>query len=61
MKEVKLTIPDNWTDITVGTYQEYVKIQEGKGASKAKTINSIAQLCHTTPSIVKKIVIKHLT
>ena len=61
MKEVKLTIPDNWADITVGTYQEYVKIQEGKGANKTKTINSIALLCNTSPAIVKKMVFKDLT
>ena len=29
MKEVKLTIPDKWSDITIETYQKYVEIQEG--------------------------------
>ena len=54
MKEVKLTIPDNWSDITIGTYQEYVKIQEGKGSEKNKIIKSLALLCGTTPFVVKK-------
>ena len=55
MKEIKLTIPDNWKDITIGTYQKYVKIQEGKGTDKTKVLKSIALLCNTTPTIVKKI------
>ena len=54
MKEVKLTIPDNWKDITIGTYQEYVKIQEGKGTDKTKVVKSLALLCNTSPFIVKK-------
>ena len=60
MKEVKLTIPDNWSDITIGTYQEYVKIQEGKGSEKNKIVNSLALLCGTTPFVVKKIAYKDL-
>jgi len=54
MKEVKLIIPDNWNDITIDTYQQYVKIQEGKGSDKNKVIRSIALLCNTTPFVVKK-------
>ena len=56
MKEVKLTIPSEWCDITIGTYQEYVKIQEGKGSEKNKVIKSLALLCNTTPFVVKKMV-----
>ena len=54
MKEVKLIIPDNWKDITIGTYQKYVKIQEGKGTDKTKVVKSLALLCNTSPFIVKK-------
>ena len=54
MKEVKLTIPDNWSDITIDTYQKYVKIQEGNGTEKNKVIKSLALLCNTTPFVVKK-------
>ena len=60
MKEVKLTIPDNWSDITIGTYQEYVKIQEGKGSEKTKIVKSLALLCNTTPFVVKKMAYKDL-
>ena len=34
MKQVTLTIPDNWDDITIGMYQKYVKIQDGKGSER---------------------------
>ena len=54
MKEIKLTIPDNWKDITIGTYQKYVKIQEGKGTDKTKVVKSLALLYNTSPFIVKK-------
>jgi hypothetical protein len=60
MKEVKLTIPDNWADITIDIYQKYVKIQEGKGSEKNKIIKSLALLCNTTPLVVKKMAYKDL-
>jgi hypothetical protein len=60
MKEVKLTIPDKWSDITIGTYQKYVKIQEGKGGEKNKIVKSLALLCNTSPFIVKKMAYKDL-
>ena len=60
MKEVKLTIPDNWSDITIGTYQKYVEIQGGKGSEKNKIIKSLALLCNTSPFVVKKMAYKDL-
>ena len=60
MKEVKLTIPDRWSDITIDTYQKYIKIQEGKGSEKNKVLKSLALLCNTTPLVVKKMAYKDL-
>ena len=60
MKEVKLTIPDNWADITIATYQKYVKIQDGKGCEKNKIIRSVALLCNTSTAIVKKMMYSDL-
>ena len=54
MKQVNLIIPDSWNDITIQIYQKYVKIQESKKADKTKVIESLALLCNTTTSIVKK-------
>ena len=58
MKEVKLIIPDNWNDITIGTYQEQVKIQESKKGEKHKIVRSLALLCNTSPFVVKKMAYK---
>jgi hypothetical protein len=60
MKEVKLTIPDRWSDITIQTYQKYVEIQEGKGSEKNKVVKSLALLCNTTQFVVKKMAYKDL-
>ena len=60
MKEVKLTIPDRWSDITIQTYQKYLEIQEGKGSEKNKVIKSLALLCNTSPFVVKKMAYKDL-
>jgi hypothetical protein len=60
MKEIKLTIPDRWSDITIETYQKYVKIQEGKGAEKTKVIKSLALLCNVSPFVIKKMAYKDL-
>ncbi len=60
MKEVKLTIPDRWSDITIEKYQKYVKIQEGKGSEKQKIIKSLALLCDTTTYVIKKMAYKDL-
>jgi len=54
MKEVKLRIHNEWSDITIGIYQEYVKIQESKASEKNKVIRSLALLCNTSPFVVKK-------
>ena len=60
MKEVKLTIPDRWSDITIETYQKYVEIQESKDNDKKKIIKSLSLLCNTTPFVVKKMAYKDL-
>ena len=60
MKEVKLTIPDRWSDITIETYQKYVKIQEGKGSEKTKVLKSLALLCDTNLVVIKKMAYKDL-
>ena len=60
MKEVKLTIPDRWSDITIETYQKYIEIQESKAKEKTKVLKSLALLCNTTPVVVKKMAYKDL-
>ena len=60
MKEVKLSIPSEWCDITIGTYQEYVKIQQSESSEKNKVIGSLTLLCNTKPLIIKKMVYSDL-
>ena len=60
MNEVKLIIPNNWADVTIGTYQEYIKIQENEKSEKKKIIKRLALLCDTTPFVVKKMAYKDL-
>ena len=60
MKEVKLKIPTEWSDITVETYQKYVKLQESKISEKKLVVKSLALLCNTTELIVKQMQYKDL-
>tara|TARA_B100001094_G_scaffold7119_1_gene6380 strand:- start:22620 stop:23210 length:591 start_codon:yes stop_codon:yes gene_type:complete len=60
MKEVKLTIPNKWEDITISVYQKYIKVQGSKIDERKKIINSIALLCNTTETIVKQMNFKDL-
>ena len=60
MKEIKLTIPNTWSDVTIGVYQKYIEIQENEKKEKNKIIKSVALLCNTTEEIVKKMEYKSL-
>ena len=60
MKEVRLTIPNKWEDITITVYQKYIKLQESKIDDRKKTIKSIALLCNTTETIIKTMDFKDL-
>tara|TARA_R100000664_G_scaffold31923_1_gene46098 strand:+ start:554 stop:1135 length:582 start_codon:yes stop_codon:yes gene_type:complete len=60
MKEVKLRIPDNWNDITIETYQKYVKIQESRISDKKRVLKSLSLLCNIDTKIVEKMAYKDL-
>ena len=60
MKEVKLVIPNQWSDITIGMYQKYVKIQESKGNDKNRAIKILSLICGVKTSIVKKMQYKDM-
>ena len=60
MNEIKLIIPENWSDINIETYQKYVDIQEGKGSEKNKIIRSLALLCNTSTTVIKKMLYSDL-
>ena len=54
MKEIKLSIPSEWSDITIQKYQRYVEIQEGKGTDQNKAIRVISLFCNVKKSIIRK-------
>ena len=60
MKDIKLIIPNEWSDITIGTYQQYLEIQDSKKSEKQKIIQSLSLLCNTTPLVIKKMEYKDL-
>ena len=60
MERINLSIPNKWSDITIETYQKYVTIQDSKGKEKTKILKSLALLCNTNLSIVKKMYYKDL-
>ena len=60
MEQVKLIIPNQWSDITIETYQKYLNIQEGKGSDKNKIIKSLALLCNTSTTVIKKMLYSDL-
>ena len=58
--KVNLIIPNKWEDITISTYQKYLKIQESKAKDRNKVIKSLSLLCNTSEDIVKKMAYKDL-
>ena len=36
MKQIKLRVPDNWADITIRQYQQFMDIMESKKREKTK-------------------------
>ena len=60
MKEVKLTIPTEWSDITVEVYQKYIKLQESKTEEEKLVVKSLALLCNTTEEVVMQMEYKDL-
>lgn len=45
MKQIKLTVPNNWNDITVKQYQELIKILDSKKKEKQKIMEMVSLFC----------------
>ena len=54
MKRVRLSIPNSWSDITIGVYQRYLKIQKSAKSDKIRILKSLSLLCNTQPKIIEK-------
>ena len=53
MKQIKLTVPNNWNDITVKQYQELIKILDSKKNEKQKIMDMVSLFCGVSKKDLK--------
>ena len=53
MKQIKLTVPDNWGDITVRQYQQFMEIMESNKREKTKTLEMVSLFCGVDKKLLK--------
>jgi Ni,Fe-hydrogenase I large subunit len=53
MKQIKLTVPNNWNDITVKQYQELIKILDSKKKEKQKIMDMVSLFCGVSKKDLK--------
>ena len=57
-EKIKIVIPTEWKDITIGKYQEYLRVLKSKKKDKQKEEEIIALFCGLSKEIVNKIKLK---
>lgn len=60
MERIKITVPDNWSDITIEQYQQFTRLMESKKRDKTKMIEGVSILCNMEKSMVKRVAINDL-
>jgi hypothetical protein len=55
MEKIKLTIPENWSDVTLGQYIEFLETDFSSMKHLEKLINTISLLCDTDTEEVSKL------
>ena len=58
MKQIKLTVPDNWGDITVRQYQQFMEIMESNKREKTKTLEMVSLFCGVDKKLLKNMDLK---
>ncbi len=53
MKQIKLRVPDNWGDITIRQYQQFMDIMESKKREKTKTLEMVSLFCNVDKKVLK--------
>ena len=53
MKQIKLTVPSNWNDITVKQYQALIKILDNKKTEKQKIMDMVSLFCGIKDIIIQ--------
>lgn len=58
MKQIKLTVPDNWNDITIEDYQKFMVIMDSKKSEKQKMLDMISLFCKVSKKDLKQVALK---
>ena len=53
MKQINLTVPDTWGDITVRQYQKFMQVLETEKDEKTKSLEIVAIFCGLSKKVLK--------
>ena len=53
MKNIKLTVPESWNDITVRQYQKFTKILKLQQEERQRTIDIVSVFCNVDKKLLK--------
>ena len=59
-EEIKLTIPTEWNDISIGMYQEFVAINKKKMSEEEKIVKIVCCLCEVEEKVLTRFKYKDL-
>ena len=59
-EEIKLTIPTEWNDISIGMYQEFVAINKKKMSEEEKIVKIVCCLCKVEENVLTRFKYKDL-
>ena len=60
MKEIKLRVPENWNDITVKQYQQFMRVLGSDKTERQKNLEIVSAFCDIDVKTLKKFKIKDL-
>tara|TARA_R110000824_G_scaffold327425_1_gene514283 strand:+ start:22 stop:594 length:573 start_codon:yes stop_codon:yes gene_type:complete len=60
MKKLKLSVPNNWKDVTIQQYQKFMELVESDKSDQKKMIGGVSIFCNITTKETKQIGLKDL-
>ena len=60
MKNIKLTVPESWNDITIRQYQKFTKIVKLQQKEHERTLDIVSLFCNVDKKLLNKFKIKDL-
>jgi len=60
MKKLKLSVPNNWKDVTIQQYQRFMELIESDKSNEKKMIGSVSIFCNINTKETKQIGLKDL-